>query len=75
MVNPEFVLTVVGTGIGIILAMGAIVITLSLWTRGEGNADRRAIQSSIEGMKLEMRDFHDRLISIEEKRNRFIFKE
>lgn len=68
MVNPEFVLTVVGTGIGIIIAMGAIVITLFLWTRGEGNADRRA-------MAAEMKDFHNRIVAIEERRNKIIFKE
>ena len=79
MVNPEFVLTVVGTGMGIIIAMGAIVITLFLWTRNEGNADRR------ESAK-EMKDFHEksarleqefreRLLIIEERRNKIIFKE
>lgn len=68
MINPEFVLTVVGTGIGIIIAMGAIVITLFLWNRGEANADRRA-------MAEEMKDFHNRLIAIEERRNKIIFKE
>jgi hypothetical protein len=68
MITPEFVLTVVGTGIGIIVAMGALILTLFLWNRAEANTDRRA-------MAEEMKDFHSRLLAIEERRNKFLFKE
>lgn len=63
-----FVITMIGTGMGIIIAMGALIVTLFLWNRGEANADRRC-------MANEMKDFHNGLIAIEERRNKFIFKE
>lgn len=70
MVDSAFVLTVVGTGMGIIIAMGAIVITLFLWNRNEANADRRDIVNLIVAIKDEMKDFHNRLCSIEERRGK-----
>lgn len=68
MVTPEFVLTIVGTGLGIIISMGALILTLFLWNRAEANTDRRA-------MAEELKDFHTRLLAIEERRNKYIFKE
>jgi len=68
MVDTTFVITVVGTGMGIIIAIGALILTLFLWNRSEANADRRC-------MAEEIKDFHSRLIQIEERRNKFIFKE
>lgn len=68
MITPEFVLTIVGTGMGIIIAIGALILTLFLWNREEANADRRA-------MAEEMKDFHARLLIIEERRNKILFKE
>jgi len=68
MVDTAFVITVVGTGMGILIGMGGMMITLFMWNRSEANADRRS-------MVEEMKDFHSRLIAIEERRNKFIFKE
>lgn len=69
------VITIVGTGMGIIIALGALVLTLFFWNRGEANSDRRdmvslvvAIKDDIQAIQLEMKDFHNRLVSIEERR-------
>jgi hypothetical protein len=66
------IITIVGTGIGIIISLGALVLTLFLWNRGEGNSDRRdivnlviAIKEDIQAIQLEMKDFHNRLVDIE----------
>ncbi len=66
------IITIVGTGIGIIIAMGALILTLFLWTRSEANAARRDIVNltRIIAVKEEMKDFHDRLCSIEKNRNK-----
>lgn len=62
------IIAIVATGMGIIIAMGALIVTLFLWNRGEANADRRAIAD-------EIKDFHSRLLVIEERRNKISFKE
>lgn len=54
MVDTVFVVTVVGTGMGILIGIGGLILTLFLWTRGEGNADRRA-------MAQEMKAFQERM--------------
>jgi hypothetical protein len=74
MENFGLLITIILTGMGIIIAMGAIVVTLFLWSRGEANADRRdivnlivAIKEDVKLVQLEMKDFHNRLCSIEER--------
>ena len=79
MENLGLIITLIGTGMGIIIALGAIIVTLFLWQRGEANADRRDIVNLIiaikedartfsEKMANESKDFHARLCNIEERR-------
>lgn len=68
MTDFGLIITIVLTGMGIIIGMGAIIITLFLWNRAESNSDRRDIVNLIIAIKDEMKDFHDRLCSIEAKR-------
>jgi len=49
--------------IGFILTIGG----LFFWSRTESNADRREIHSILREMQQEMKDFHGRLISLEER--------
>jgi hypothetical protein len=70
--------------LGLIISISAGVFTLvaamvamMLWVRGEANADRRdivnlivSIKEDIQAIHLEMKDFHNRLCAIEEKRNK-----
>lgn len=58
------IIALLGSAFTIVGAM----IAMMLWVRSEANSDRRA-------MADEMKDFHSRLLSIEERRNKFIFKE
>ena len=53
-VDSTFVITVVGTGMGIIIGMGAIVITLFIYSQGKMDAALTAIHD-------EMKDFHGKL--------------
>ena len=71
-------MAIVGTGIAIV----GVVLAMMFWVRqeanslrGEANADRRdivnliiAIKEDVSAMQMEMRDFHARLCSIEERR-------
>lgn len=52
-----------------IFFIGNMVFTLTLWlwNRTESNADRRDILNLLKEMKDEMKDFHGRLIAIEER--------
>lgn len=50
MVDQAFVLTVVGTGMGILIGMGGLVLTLHIH-----------VSSEIRAIKEEMKDFHGRL--------------
>lgn len=68
MVTPEFVLTIVGTGVGIIIAMGALILTLFIYSQNRMDTMLKAIQD-------EIKDFHTHLCIIEERRNKIIFKE
>ena len=45
----------------------ASMIAMMLWVRSEANADRRDIVNLIVQIKDEMKDFHTRLCSIEER--------
>jgi hypothetical protein len=51
---------------GILIGMGALIVTLFLWNRAESNADRRDIVNLIVAIKDEVKDFHNRLYAIEE---------
>lgn len=48
---------------GFILTIG----TLFFWNRFEANADRRDMMNILKAIQDEMKDFHGRLCSIEEK--------
>lgn len=54
--------------LGSTIAIVGTVIALFLWTRSEANADRRDIFNLVLAIQEEMRDFHGRLIKIEESR-------
>lgn len=43
------------------------VVGLWFWNRTEANADRRDIMNLLKEMKDEMKDFHGRLCSLEER--------
>lgn len=49
--------------------IGNMIFTLSLWfwNRSESRSDMRAIVALISSIDKEMRDFHGRLCSIEER--------
>ncbi len=49
--------------------VGNIVFTLTLWlwNRTESNTDRRDMMNILREMKDEMKDFHGRLIALEER--------
>lgn len=69
-----------------ILVVLVTVAGLFIWNRAESRADSRhydaqlkqfneRTEALISAIKDEMRDFHGRLCAIEERRNKFIFKE
>lgn len=69
----SFVIAMMGS----VIAIVGVMIALFLWNRGEANADRRdivnlivAIKEDVSAIQLEMRDFHNRLCAIEERRGR-----
>ena len=48
-----------------------LIITLGglfLWNGSQANSDRRAMQATVDAIKEEIKDFHGRLIAIEERR-------
>lgn len=75
MENIGLIIAIVGSAFGIVAISLATTIALFLWNRNEANSDRRdivnliiAIKEDVQAIQLEMRDFHTRLCSIEEKR-------
>ena len=63
--------------LGSILLMFGSTVTMFLWARSEAREDRRenyevlrAIQSQVNGIQEEMKDFHGRLCTIEEARRK-----
>jgi hypothetical protein len=54
--------------IGTNFAIAALVIALFTWSRSESNADRRDMMAMIRSIDLEMKDFHGRLCTIEERK-------
>lgn len=62
------------TVLALIIGNGALIIPLFLWNRSESRADMRHTDAKLESTRElvraihdEMRDFHERLYSIEEK--------
>jgi hypothetical protein len=55
------------TILGVFIANGALIIPLWLWNRSESRADNREIIALINAIQTEMKDFHGRLCSIEER--------
>lgn len=81
MENLGLIIAIVGSAVGIIAITLGATIALFLWNRAEANSDRRDIVNLIiaikedarafsEKMAAESRDFHARLCSIEERRNK-----
>jgi hypothetical protein len=56
--------------VGSMLAIVGVMISLMLWVRSEANADRRDMANLVIAIKDEIKDFHDRLIRIEERRSK-----
>ena len=61
--------------VGSVAALIGVVIALFLWTRGEARSDARHMDSKLESTRelvraihLEVKDFHNRLYSLEEKK-------
>jgi hypothetical protein len=59
--------TSIVTILGVFIANGALIIPLWLWNRSESRADNREIIALINAIQTEMKDFHGRLCSIEER--------
>ena len=60
--------------LGIIIAIAAMGISfvgsmlgMFLWNRGEANSDRKEISQVLRELKDEMKDFHTRLLTLEER--------
>jgi hypothetical protein len=77
MENLGLIVAIIGSAFGIVAITLGSTITLFLWSRGEANADRQsmvdlviAIKEDIQAIQLEMRDFHNRLCDIEERRGK-----
>jgi len=75
--NLGLIIAIVGSAIGIIAITLGATIALFLWNRGEANADRKdivnliiAIKEDVHAIQLEMRDFHTRLCSIQERKEK-----
>lgn len=80
MIDLGLIVAIVGTG----LAMVGTLFGVIFWTRGEANAlraeanaDRRdivnlviSIKEDIQAIQLEIKDFHNKLCAIEERRGK-----
>jgi hypothetical protein len=56
------------TILGIIVGNAALYLPVFFWMRAEANSDRRDIINLIVAIKDELKDFHGRLCTIEEKK-------
>lgn len=63
MENLGLIIAIVGTGITFVGAM----VAMFLWLRTEANSDRKDINGILREMKDEMKDFHSRLLILEER--------
>lgn len=75
MMDLGIIIAIVGSAFGII----AVTLSMFFWLRAEANDDRRLIQENakedrkdilylIRSIELEIRDFHYKLLKIEEKK-------
>ncbi len=53
--------------LAIILGNAGLFMPVFFWLRSEANADRRQIENILREMKDEMKEFHARLLLIEER--------
>lgn len=53
---------------GMILGNAVVIIPLFLWNRAESRADHRMALSILDAINKEMKDFHGRLCTIEERK-------
>lgn len=60
--------------LAIIVANIAVIIPLFLWIRSEGNNDRRELRGILDEIKNEMKDFHGRMCTLEERYIQFLTK-
>ncbi len=63
--------------VGVGIALVGVVISMMYWVRTESNmlraeakADRKDLVELVYAIQLEMKDFHNRLCAIEERRNK-----
>ena len=66
------------TVVGVFIANAAIIIPMFFWNRAESRADLRHMGAKLDSMReltyaihTEMKNFHTRLCSIEEKKRKF----
>lgn len=71
--NLGLIIAIVGTGIALV----GVVMCMMFWVRTEANSlradakeDRKDFMNIIRAIEAEIRDFHDRLCKIEEKRTK-----
>jgi hypothetical protein len=62
------IIAIVGSVVGGVIAIIGVLVALFLWNRGESNNDRREILTIVRSIQEEIKDFHNRLCVIEEKR-------
>ncbi len=53
--------------ITIIVGNISLTLPLWLWTRSESNSDRREVMSILKEMRDEMKDFHSKLLVLEDR--------
>ena len=57
-----------------IIAIIGANLGLFIWARTEANQDRRQFYDLIKEIQSEMKDFHGRLVSLEERSKKGVFK-
>lgn len=72
MVDSAFVMTVVGTGMGILIGMGALILTLHIHISSQIKAIQEDGKIFRDQWAAESKEFHGRLCIIEEKRNKIL---
>jgi hypothetical protein len=66
------IITIVGTGMGLILAMVALILTVIFYGSSERKEIAQESKEFRERWAQETKEFHGRLIAIEERRNRIL---
>ncbi len=62
------VLVIVGANFALLLGFIGTAITMFLWARSEAREDRKNAEKMIYNIQQEMKDFHGRMCSLEERR-------